>query len=149
MSGIHNKKCKLFRRGFKNFVEGNPVNTGAFHGNMGTAAGGYPVTELGKPGSKCGKFTDFRNGSFANRAGEDACNDDIFMYIQPAAFFKKVFHKVKLLSKYNQAGDLPEIIGTLLPVLPEGATICCTQRQKVYVDKRGKIHQGAIKLTPA
>lgn len=38
---------------------------------------------------------------------------------------------------------------TLLPVLPEGATICCTQGQKVYVDKRGKIHQSAIKLAPA
>lgn len=66
-----------------------------------------------------------------------------------AAFFKKVFHKVKLLSEYSEAGDLPEMIGTLLPVLPKGATICCTRRQKVYVDKRGKNHQGTIKLKPA
>lgn len=68
---------------------------------------------------------------------------------KPETGIEKVFHKVKLLSEYSQAGDLPEMIGTLLPVLPKGATICCTQRQKVYVDKRGKNHQGAIKLTSA
>lgn len=96
-----------------------------------------------------GKFTDFGNGSSANRAGEDIGNGDVFMHIQPAAFFTKVFHKVKFLSEYSEAGDLPEMIGTLLPVLPKGVAICCTRRQKVYVDKRGKNHQGAIKLTPA
>ena len=47
-----------------------------------------------KSGSKSGKFTDFGNGSSANRAGENIGNDDVFMHIQAAAFFRKVFHKV-------------------------------------------------------
>ena len=40
---------------------------------------------------------------------------------KPETGIEKVFHKVKLLSEYSQAGDLPEMIGTLLPVLPKGA----------------------------
>ncbi len=48
------------------------------------------------------------------------------------------------------AGDLPEIIRTLLLVLfIKGATICCAQGQNIYVDKRGQILQGAIKIIPA
>lgn len=45
-------------------------------------------------GSKGGKFADFRNSGSANRTGEDVGNNDVFMYIKPAAFFKKVFHRV-------------------------------------------------------
>jgi hypothetical protein len=39
----------------------------------------------------------------------------------------------------NLAGELPEIIGTLLHVLSAfcGATICCAHGQYVYVEKRG------------
>lgn len=36
-------------------------------------------------------------------------------------------------------GDLPEIIWTLLLVLSvKDATICCTQGQNIYVEKRGE-----------
>ena len=36
------------------------------------------------------------------------------------------------------AGDLPEIMRTLLLVLSiKGATICCAQGQNIYVEKRG------------
>ena len=38
----------------------------------------------------------------------------------------------------ESAGDLPEVIRTLLLVLPiKGATICCAQGQNIYVEKRG------------
>lgn len=119
MSGIYNEECKLLWHSFKDLIQGDPVDTGAFYGNMGTTTCCYPVTEFFKSRSESGKFTDFGNGSSANRAGEDTGNDDVFMHIQPAAFFKKVFHKVKLLSEYSQAEDLPEMIGTLLPCYPK------------------------------
>lgn len=46
-------------------------------------------------------------------------------------------------------GDLPEIIWTLLLVLSvKDATICCTQGQNIYVEKRGENPQGTIKLNP-
>ena len=150
VSGVHYQDTDLtVKTGFQHLVNGLPVDSGAFHGNVPAFGFDNPVTQLLHFRDECteGSYLSFRLGIHCTF--DQTGNDDIPMNVQSHGTGQNVLHKIpscRIAGLGIARVGYPNLATRALHF--HGATNCCSLGQFVHVEQTGwHFRQGATGLS--